>query len=120
MIGDEVCDDNIKNDHLGCNPDCSGVLPPFICEGGDTTTASICYPKCNDGLVYFPERCDDGPQPLNLKGCNDFCSAALPGWTCSGGSHTTRSICSPICGDGLVVGNEACDDGIKNDNAGCL
>ncbi len=37
------------------------------------------------------------------------------GYACAGGAP---SVCSTICGDGLKVGGEACDDGnnVNNDN----
>src|SRR5207247_5442142 len=39
------------------------------------------------------------------------------GWTCSG----SPSVCTPICGDGRVVGSEQCDDGANNGtNRACL
>lgn len=33
------------------------------------------------------------------------------GWTCSGGSSTTADTCKEICGDGMNLGGNACDDG---------
>jgi cysteine-rich repeat protein len=37
-----------------------------------------------------------------------------PGFTCAGGG-----ACTAICGDGLIVGDEACDDGGLVDGDGC-
>lgn len=34
----------------------------------------------------------------------------MTGWSCTAGSPTTASICHPICKDGILVGNETCDD----------
>ena len=42
------------------------------------------------------------------------------GWTCpSTHGPPDQSTCSPICGDGIVVFSEACDDGLL-DGKGCL
>ena len=30
----------------------------------------------------------------------------LSGWSCTGGSPTTRDVCTVICGDGKVIYNE--------------
>ena len=40
----------------------------------------------------------------------------MTGWSCTGGSSTTASICNTICGDSILVGPEICDDG----GVGCL
>jgi len=42
------------------------------------------------------------------------------GWHCTRGTKTSPSVCSPICGDGIIVGEEPCDDGILGDEQGCL
>jgi len=37
--------------------------------------------------------------------------------TLSGFVHTV-SVCSPVCGDGIIAGNEQCDNGTANNNGG--
>ena len=69
--------------------------------------------------MYFPEKCDDGTQPPNLKGCDELCASNKTGWSCTEGSNSIGSFCSPICGDGLLLGNEACDDKNLDDLDGC-
>ncbi|MBK9515834.1 MAG: DUF4215 domain-containing protein [Anaeromyxobacter sp.] len=60
--------------------------------------------------------CDDG----NVRS-GDGCSSALkvePGWNCTtptGG----RTACTPISGDGVLVGPEVCDDGNVTAGDGC-
>lgn len=44
----------------------------------------------------------------------------IAGWNCTGGSNTTSTVCNGICGDGLRVADETCDDGNKADGIGCL
>jgi len=55
------------------------------------------------------EVCDDYDKNDGL-GCKSDCSGSLPGWECSGGSELNPDFCMPICGDGIIVGAEACDD----------
>ena len=55
---------------------------------------------------------------LSAWGCKTDCSGPLTGFSCSGGSQTTPDICDTICGDGLVLGTENCDDG-SDDLNGC-
>lgn len=67
------------------------------------------------------EACDDG-NTINNDGCSSTCALVeTPGWTCSGGSFTTITTCSPICGDGLILGSETCDDndGTPANSDGC-
>ncbi|MGB1607969.1 MAG: DUF4215 domain-containing protein, partial [Promethearchaeia archaeon] len=40
------------------------------------------------------------------------------GWGCSGGWCVTGT-CSPICGDGAILGGEECDDGNGGNHDGC-
>ncbi len=51
---------------------------------------------------------------MKSDGCNMICKIEAD-WTCSG---VGAGKCSEICGDGLIVGSENCDDG-SNDNIGC-
>ena len=82
----------------------------------DTTKLSCII--CGNGKLEKNETCDDG----GLGKCLPDCSGPIANAICSGGSSSTPSICtcSPgfvgvscttLCGDGLVVGNEICDDG---------
>jgi len=73
---------------------------------------------CNfDGVLQSGEFCDDGN-----TNSNDGCSGCLvdTGFTC----NAAGNVCTPICGDGLRVGTENCDDwslstGLVGCNAGC-
>ena len=62
---------------------------------------TVCSEIPWDGLKVGTETCDDGKD--DQKGCNgtknqDF---NLPGWVCEGGSNTTATNCTEICGDGM-------------------
>jgi len=96
--------------------------PLMISDVGDSQLKLYVYSTCGNGKTEGREGCDDG----NLQGadgCSSSCSVER-GFTCS---NTCRefckvpapSLCSPICGDGLVVGSETCDDGNHANGDGC-
>ena len=64
-------------------------------------------------MVVAPKQCDDG-NTVNGDGCSSTCTIET-GYSCSG----SPSVCSPICGDGLVVGIEGCDDSNTVSGDGC-
>ena len=53
-------------------------------------------------------QCDDGNTNSN-DGCSGTDCKLEPGFACST-QPSGRTACTPICGDGLTVGTEACDD----------
>jgi len=65
--------------------------------------------------VIPPETCDDG----NLIKCNSNCIGARTGYTCTLGSSLSPSVCTPNCGDGLILNPEICDDNDLTNNDGC-
>jgi cysteine-rich repeat protein len=81
---------------------------------------------CGNGINDFQEngpppgmstRCDDG-NTTGIDGCSATCEVEA-GWDCSN-TIGTLSVCTPHCGDGLVVGGEACDDGNTRNDDDCL
>ena len=55
-------------------------------------------PICGDSFIVIgKETCDDGNN-VGGDGCSLVCSVEL-GYSCLG----LPSICSPICGDGIVI-----------------
>lgn len=68
--------------------------------------------------MISPEACDDGDL-IGTSKCKADCSGPVDGWTCSGGSFSSPSICNPVCGDSKVVGDEVCDDGDLNNSDKC-
>lgn len=110
----EDCDDGDDTDpDDGCH-DCRQA-DGFFCLPGEPCVAMV----CGDGNRTPDEKCDDGPGtiespgiPTGGDGCSETCTIE-PGWRCS------TSGCTEICGDGLVVGNEACDDGARQSGDGC-
>jgi cysteine-rich repeat protein len=59
------------------------------------------------------QQCDDG-NAANGDGCSSTCQIN-PGFNCVG----SPSVCSTICGHGIVAGNESCDDGNAVTGDGC-
>ena len=123
MDGNEACDDGNKKNGDGCSSRCS-IEDGWICRGAPST----CTARRGDGIVNGEEQCDDG----NIKN-HDGCSSSLrveQGWTCSGTlSHCERSRDWWVDasteengdrrGDGIVNGEEQCDDGNKKNHDGC-
>lgn len=77
-----------------------GIL---ACAGDCTLDTSGCTSgACGNGILDDGEACDPGPQAV--AGCDAQCRE-VEGWSCAG----EPSVCAPVCGDGLVVGDEVCD-----------
>jgi fibro-slime domain-containing protein len=100
LAGTEACDDGNPTAGDGCSATCT-------IEAGATCPANgvACVPmKCGDGKVTGTETCDDG---LNdgKHGCSATCQV-IAGWQCA----LAGTPCTPICGDGIVAGDEQCDE----------
>ncbi len=122
MCGDglrvlEECDDDDRDDGDGCSSTCT-VEPLWSCTGGSPSSKDICTPICGDmKVVAGYEQCDNDNSRTPNDGCDANCQVEI-GWSCSGGSATSASTCTPICGDNKKVGSEACDNGATNGD-GC-
>ncbi|CAI2385601.1 unnamed protein product [Moneuplotes crassus] len=150
----EKCDDNNIVSGDGCAADCSGVEAGWVCSGGsptakdtctqctagfyqnDASNPETCVAQCGDGLEVGTEKCDDN-NTIDGDGCSADCSTVEAGWVCSGGSSTTKDVCTQCaagfyqdnptnpencvsrCGDGLEVGTEKCDDNNTISGDGC-
>lgn len=78
--------------------------------------------------------CDDA-NTANNDGCSSTCGVIETNYICTGGSSTNRDTCTacttgftpntaktsciPVCGDGLRVAGETCDDGNTSGSDGC-
>jgi fibro-slime domain-containing protein len=83
-------------------------------DGALPDRPAITPPPCGDGLVVFPEQCDDGNNTAG-DGCSPSCRLEI-GWKCNG----SPSICShTTCGDKKIEGAETCDDGNALPFDGC-
>eukprot|EP01126_Amoeba_proteus_P056831 TRINITY_DN7198_c0_g2_i1.p1 TRINITY_DN7198_c0_g2~~TRINITY_DN7198_c0_g2_i1.p1 ORF type:complete len:701 (-),score=140.71 TRINITY_DN7198_c0_g2_i1:332-2209(-) len=100
-----ICGDNITvepteecDSTLGCSKQCYAKMGWNCSVNG---YSSSCVPHCGDGMVITPyEECDSKD-----AGCQDC--RKLRGYICEKDPCTELS---PICGDGLVVAGELCDD----------
>ncbi len=115
----EQCDDGNEQPADGCNPTCLVEAGWSCAYDPASVPQSSCTPVCGDGVVAGPEGCDDCPTtgctPTGGDGCSATCTLEA-GWSCVG---STTSNCSTVCGDGLLVGAEGCDDGNYFDGDGC-
>jgi cysteine-rich repeat protein len=116
-VAGEAWDDGDNTDNQGCKADCSGELNGWHCSGGSATTKDTWIEQCNDGYITTNEQCEDG-NTSGGDGWDSNCQTET-GWTWVNDVAMTSSICTPIWGDGLVVGPETCDDGDDTDNKGC-
>eukprot|EP00347_Sterkiella_histriomuscorum_P016413 403353278 len=76
----------------------------------------ICSSTCGDSIRDDYEKCDDG-NTANGDGCSSTCLVET-GFTCNGGSFSTKDTCTSKCGDGVVVSGK-CDDGNTVRGNGC-
>jgi cysteine-rich repeat protein len=96
IAGVEECDDNNNESGDGCDAYCHTES----CGDGEVNNTHI------EGETFVTEQCDDG-NTNNEDGCSSTCQVET-GFTCEGDGPYS---CEAICGDGLVVGTEQCDDG---------
>ena len=99
----EFCD---NGNNLGCT-NCI-VSPTYECVGGSPTSLDTCTlttSTCGNLRLDPLEQCD------SLTGC--LLCKTISGYQCN------NNICKEICGDGLVVGIEQCDDKNTVDGDGC-
>jgi fibro-slime domain-containing protein len=113
----EVCDDANAVSGDGCTAECSQIEANHACP----TPGSPCVTTvhCGDSIVAGSETCDDGADaasgaPRSGDGCSDTCELE-PGFTCP----RPGAACRPLCGDGLMLGREACDDANTVSGDGC-
>ena len=100
--GTEGCDDNNRDDGDGCSSSCT-VEYGWDCTGDKPTS---CATTCGDGEKANVEGCDDG-NTNSSDGCSNICVEET-GWDCST-SPNAATVCTSICGDGLLVTGEVCD-----------
>lgn len=93
----EICDDGISTDGIGCKSDCTGNIPGYVCTAGSPTTPSVCSGMCGDNIIVSGEACEDNDGgPFGGDGCDVNCQLES-GYTCVTTGNLT--VCNPICGD---------------------
>jgi fibro-slime domain-containing protein len=123
----EACDDGNAVGGDGCSADCSKIETGYAC---DTVGKACVKTVCGDGRVDGVEACDDG-NTKSVDGCALDCTAietgyecktpgqpctVKPGWSCAPDGTSCRAA---GCGDGIVAGDEECEDGNTGNNDGC-
>lgn len=122
------CSDNIDNDCDG-NLDCNDV---DCCSSTACASSPTCIViTCGNGKKDLGEECDDGNK-LSGDGCNNICKSEFCG------DSVVQPGLGEECDDGNTIANDACDntckmtgistplvaaecnDGIDNDNDGCV
>jgi cysteine-rich repeat protein len=95
------------------NETCDGTGVIATCRERNTTGSTACTNECctycGDGNLNDDgggESCDDGNTTAG-DGCSGTCTIES-GYSCTGGQP---SVCKISCGDGVIGGSEACDDG---------
>jgi fibro-slime domain-containing protein len=118
----ETCDDGNATPGDGCSGVCT-IEPGYACPTPGHPCVRIWV--CGNGVVDPGEACDDG-NTVSGDGCTGDCIAVEPGWTCpkgAGDGGVAGGPCSKLpatkCGDGVLGGNETCDDGNTLSGDGC-
>ncbi len=77
------------------------LIPVDTCAGSINPTCLIPCPKCGDGIVEFPEECDNGTgqscqpaSPGSATNCSAFCEFE----NCNDGHECTLDACDPALG----------------------
>ncbi|MBR4984699.1 MAG: DUF4215 domain-containing protein [Proteobacteria bacterium] len=111
IAGNEVCDDSNTEDGDGCSADCMQIEEGWECE--NLGNATFCMRlECGDAVVQnaLNEVCDYGEES------RDSASPSY-GWNLSRSEPNCYSCkFTPFCGDGIVTGDEQCDDGGYDEN----
>lgn len=102
----------------GANADPSAPRVSLVDNDGAPLAAAV----CGDRTQQAGEACDDG-NTNDGDGCSANCGIegfpAPPPPAPSGPSGGPSTGTSPVCGNGVVEGAEACDDGNASDADGC-
>ena len=100
---EEQCDDGNNNDADGCTATCL-LEAGWVCPTPGQPCQYTVF--CGDGKIGVGETCDDGNVAPG-DGCSDTCQLEA-GYACP----IPKAACRPVCGDGVVLGREECDDGV--------
>jgi fibro-slime domain-containing protein len=110
----EACDDGNAVSGDGCTATCAQVEGDFVCPTPGEPCVST--QKCGDKKITSAETCDDGQaNPKDGDGCDASCQLE-PGWICQSPGAPCQAA---TCGDGIIAGNEQCEDGNAAANDGC-
>ena len=120
LEGAEECEDGNSDIEDGCSDECL-VEEGWVCELDGGT--SLCHEMlCGDRIIEGDEECDDD-NTENGDGCSEICEEE-EGWVCENDPDAADedpiTTCHEvICGDGVIEGDETCDDGNAISEDGC-
>jgi cysteine-rich repeat protein len=136
---DDQCKDKVGDPCGGANICCEG-LTCFTKPGKENGKCGYTEPQdyCGDGELDTGEECDDGNTTAG-DGCSDECVEEYCGdgiiqqglgEECDGEQGCSSETCTyllgdddddedPVCGDGIVEGEEECDDSNLVNGDGC-
>ena len=106
----EDCDDANDSNGDGCSADCV-VEHGYACSrtGVSSATPDTCVLLCGNSNIDSSEACDDGAL-LAGDGCSTTCLVET-GYECTN-EPGRASVCTAICGDAIVIGEEECDTAV--------
>jgi len=110
VIFPEQCDDAGVLPLDGCSPTCKFEIG-WTCDGEPSTCVET---VCGDGAKEGSETCEENEDGESVGLPFDGC-----GISCQAEPACTGEGCTSVCGDGLIIGAEACDDGNGLDGDGC-
>ncbi|CAK58875.1 unnamed protein product (macronuclear) [Paramecium tetraurelia] len=139
LISYEECEDSNYDQFDGCyqcKTECCHYCNACVygycynCEYTFTLIDQYCIPVCGDGLITVEyEQCDDmneipydGCYFCNYQ-CRERCKLCIKGICydkCEYGYEEVDDECIAICGDGIVVEQEDCDDQNDIQSDGCF
>ncbi|CAK61015.1 unnamed protein product (macronuclear) [Paramecium tetraurelia] len=136
----ESCDDTNEQQFDGCYQcqsmcqlECLQCIASqcYKCMDGSKLINFKCVSECGDGLIALlqNEQCDDQNNESN-DGCFEckfecsqnciLCNLNLDCFQCQKYYEPQNKVCTPICGDGIVIEEfEQCDDGNDIQDDGC-
>ena len=118
----EQCEDGNLSNLDGWNNSCY-IENGWNCINNPSLTISVWTSIWGDNYRVAGEVWDDGDNTDN-QGCKSDCSGSFNGWHWSGGSDTSKDICSQQCDDGYITTSEQCEDGNLSNgdgwNSSCL
>jgi len=135
--GVEQCDDGNNSNDDECSTGCEIIYHAGACGDGNIDDGE----DCDDGNAASDDGCSGSCAVEQGWQCTESCNSAsinnsnnvfarffenlwarLTAFLTAQVSPQTRScpsVCTPICGDGVVVGDEECDDGNRIDDDNC-
>lgn len=122
-IDEDGADDGVDISIGGSSAYASGFTSAAFCDGVTTYGGSS---TCGDGLIGSGERCEVGESGGSAVACDADSDGIDDGYinqicnsTCTDFEDNPSATCTPTtCGDGIVAGDEACDDGTANGRYG--